>query len=103
MSILSDLQEEVRAIAQEDSYISWYEVAEHFNAEVVHDEIIGQSRWAVESVMVFQVGDKFFEVAYSTPATEMQETDGILDEIDSMREVKPKEITVTKYVPVTSS
>jgi hypothetical protein len=69
------------------------------NENVVSNEYQDSSRWYEIWTMVWKENETFYAYDYEVPATEMQEVD---EEFDPSRiyEVKPVEITVTKYVKV---
>lgn len=67
---------------------------------VLENEHIDSSRWTEIYRLVWSEGENFFAYTYDVPSTEYQE--GSESEFDprGIIEVKPIEVTVTKYVEV---
>lgn len=68
------------------------------NVSVVEDEYTGEGRWETYHRAVFKRGEEFVALEYSSPATEMQE--GQDQSLAEFYEVRPVEVTVTKYEKV---
>lgn len=79
-----------------------WQIAEGGSA-VVHDEVVRKARWYTEHRAVFQHDGQLWAVTYRDPATEMQE-DVDLYASDPVTAIlmKPYEVTVTKYRPVSA-
>ena len=66
------------------------------NVEEISDEIVDQDRWATYHEMIIKYGDRYYKINYDRGSTEYQESSGEY----TITEVKPVEVTVTKYVKV---
>ena len=68
-------------------------------SEVIKDDIVDTSRWAVHYIMVFKLDGKFYETFYSRGATEYQDEDPYEydDDVIECDEVFPKEKTIIVY------
>jgi hypothetical protein len=101
---MSDVVEHVKAVARKliDEWprSTWEDVIIELDAERVSYKPGTQRRWSTNYTGVMKLGDRFVEFTHEEGATENQD-DGELEwELDSLREVKPVEVTVIKYVPV---
>lgn len=65
---------------------------------VLENEHIDSSRWTEIYQLVWSEGENYFSYVYDVPSTEYQE--GSESEFDArnISEVKPVQVTVTKYV-----
>lgn len=73
------------------------------SGEIIQDEIIETSRWSEIHSLIFKAPDdgKFYEVSYSQGLTEYQDESPWEYETEVVAtEVEPREVTVTKYLPV---
>ncbi len=70
--------------------------------KLISDEVYDTTRWSTLSELIFQSGEKFFQVCYSKGSTEMQDESPFEYEPDEVEcnEVIPKEVTKIEYVPV---
>lgn len=80
-------------LLSEGEEVDAWDLTEYADAVVV-DEITGTTRWDVYKRKVLKFGDKFLELTWSEGATEAQDYDNYDLE---MREVFPKEKTITVY------
>lgn len=80
-------------LLSEGEEVDAWDLEEYADAVMV-DEITDQSRWDVYKRKVLKFGDKFLELTWSEGATENQDYDN--DDLE-MREVFPKEKTITVY------
>ena len=67
------------------------------NVELIKNDIIEQTRWAVVRIAILKVDDKYVSIYYRAPATESQEGQATFMEAT---QVEPYEKTVTEYKPV---
>ena len=68
--------------------------------ELIQDELVETSRWSEIHVIVFKIGDHYYDSSYSSGLTEYQDErpyEYDPDEIEC-REVMPVEKTITVYV-----
>lgn len=72
------------------------------DVEMIYDDIIDTTRWSEIHEIVFKYQDKFYMTTYSCGATECQDESPFEYDDDEIQvtEVKPVEVTVTKYKPV---
>jgi hypothetical protein len=82
------------------SYPHWEEVWAEVGAKVVNEEMVDESRWSIYYDVTVQLADQFFTVTVGRGATEYQENNEVEDDLDSLVEVRPVEVVVTKYVAV---
>lgn len=69
-------------------------------AEIIINDIHGNSRWTIEYKLVFKFEDKFYQAYYSEGATENQDREPFEDEDEYVcTEVFPREETVIVYKP----
>jgi hypothetical protein len=80
-------------LLSEGEEVDAWDLTEYADAVVI-DEITGTTRWDVYKRKVLKFGDKFLELTWSEGATEAQDYDNYDLE---MREVFPKEKTITVY------
>lgn len=100
---VDELRTSIRATdAAASSYFSWDEVWAELGAKEVSEEISHESRWSTYYDVTVQLGEQFFQVCIGRGSTEMQENNELDEDIDSLVEVRPVDVVVTKYVPVTS-
>lgn len=67
------------------------------DAEMVSNEFNNSGRWSEHWTAVFKRGDEYVALDYEVPATEMQDGGDFHHEF---YEVRPVEVTVTKYEKV---
>lgn len=69
--------------------------------EIISEEQVGSSRWNSFHETVFRYRDKFYRYEFTNGLTENQPHERLEpdEEIDCI-EVKPKEFTTIRYVPV---
>lgn len=68
----------------------------------VYDKIVETTRWSEIHEIVFKYEDKFYLSSYSCGLTEYQDESPYEyeDEMVEVVEVEPREVKVTKYLPV---
>jgi hypothetical protein len=71
------------------------------STNVILDSICGHGRWSVQHELIFRRDGKLYRTTYSVGATESQDETpwDYLSEVECT-EVRPREVTVTEYVPV---
>lgn len=84
--------EKLKEALAEDDYVE--DAVSSIDGEIVHEEFEEGGRWSNFNIYVAKFGDVFIEITKEVGATEMQEMRWPI----SGREVKPVEVTVTKYV-----
>jgi hypothetical protein len=69
-------------------------------AERIEDDVIGNSRWSINHVIIFKYRDKFYKSYYSVGATETQCENPYEYENDEIEcpEVEQKEVKVMEWV-----
>lgn len=80
----------------------WKDLDEDEDYEVIVDEIISTTRWAIVHKLIFKHDGKFWQTTYNVGATEMQdEIPFDYTEVVKCSQVVPKEIATIKYVLAT--
>lgn len=91
-------------IADLGSYWGWDEVISEADGLIVRQDMIGQTRWYIQNKIVFRVEyeaePEFFEFVENQPATEMQENDDQMSDLDTLRKVQPQVVPTVQYIPV---
>lgn len=101
---VSDVVQQVKVAARklidEYSHANWEDLIAELDAEEISFEAGDQTRWSVIYTGIFKLGDRFVQYQHAAAATEYQDNGELEWELDSLREVKPVEVMVIKYVPV---
>lgn len=96
---MTSLLDELKAVEPDYNGINnWTVIDSVQNIEEVSNEHVGDSRWENFRVAVFKRDDEYVALHYSEPATEIQE--GQDQSTAEFYEVRPVEVTVTKYEKV---
>lgn len=69
----------------------------------VEDTILSKGRWSSRHLLTFTDGEKFYQISHQEPATEEQECERWSSDSNlevECHEVKPVQVTVTKYVRI---
>lgn len=91
-------------IADLGSYWDWDTVISDAGGLIVRQDMTGQTRWYIQNKIVFRLGEdanaEFFEFVENQPATEMQENDDQMADLDSLRKVQPQVVPTVQYIPI---
>jgi hypothetical protein len=90
-------------VADPSSYWDWDSVISEAGGLIVRQDMIGQTRWYIQNKIVFRIEvdgqSEFFQFVENQPATEMQENDDQMSDLDSLQKVQPQVVPTVQYVP----